>query len=164
MNNKSKPYNIHDSEWIDSIYVGYTGSISPPAFASYQSSRTKKKFISNNSKTNITTSSTSKIIVSKIRYKNKKKKYYTISDYGYPYSDSDSNSDFDQTDLNSSVNKRTNSQTRFDMSQQQSLPATCCNCNSNCCILTVGCVIFFILLIFICIITGIIMYMIKIVR
>ena len=159
MNNK--PHNIHDSEWIDSIYVGYVGSISPPTFASYQSSRTKKKFISNNSKTNITTSSTSKITISKIRYKNKKKKYYTISDFRY--SDSGTNVS-DQTDLNSFVNKRTNSQTRFGMSQQQLLPGTCGNCNSNCCILTVGCVIFFILLIFICIIIGIIMYIIKIVR
>ncbi len=143
MNNKSKPYNIHSKKWMDSIYVGYVGgSISPPAFTSYQSNRTKTKFISNNSQTDITTSSTSKITVSKFRYKNKNKKYYTVPEISS--SDSNSNSEIDQT----------NSQTRFGMSQQQSSPSTCGNYNHNCCILTVGCIIFFILLI--CIIIGII--------
>ena len=137
-----------DNEWIDSIYVGCYGSISPPAFISYQSNRTnKKKIISNNLQTDIITSSTRKVTVSKIKQLKldrsnlhiKKKEYSTIKETSF----------FDprRKEVNFFSCTVSPTQTRSRLS------------NSTCCILTIGCIIFFILLIPICITIGTIIFL-----
>ena len=128
MNKRSKPYNIKNKTWMDdSIYVGCSNSMSPPAFTSYQSSRTTTKYILNNLQTDITTSSTHKITVKKVKHTDIKKKYNTIDDtnsYG--------------TDISSNSHIVTNSK-------------------NKCCILTtVCCTTFIVFLTSVCIIIGII--------
>ncbi len=139
MNKRSKPYNIENKTWMDdSIYVGCSNSMSPPTFTGYQStSRTKTKYISNNLQTDITTSSTHKITIKKIKHTGIRKKYNTIDDtnsYGT-----------DVTDVP-------------DISQTNSNNSNSYNSSKNkCCILTtVCCTTFIVFLTSVCIIIGII--------
>ena len=131
MNNRSKPYNINNKKWINSIYVGCSNSISPPAFTSYQSNRTAKLIISKNSYHKITHK-----ITHEITHKITKRNLRYIDEIN------SSDSDIIQSSSNNSITEETNSKNK------------CCTPTTVCC------TIFLVSVICICIIIGTIIYVI----